>query len=254
MEVRLTYVAARTARADLKGGVLNVRMPRHWPHEEKEAAIDRFRKWAAKREESLTSLPPPVQRAPVSEADLSDLVRRINAETLQVELAGVRIGRARFSRLAQANWQTRILTFSKYAVQSLPDRALRYLIIHELSHLRVPNHSPKFWALVSQFEPAWRHWRQVAQTHFVRAAEAPSRPAAPAPANGFPGAAQRPGTRPDCPDTRPVPLLGSPSDSRPLPGTAGDIAAKALFDDLTGPHGTQLALFNGVVPEYPITI
>ncbi len=42
MEIQLIYVTGRTARADLKGGVLQVRMPRHWPRSEKEAAVARF--------------------------------------------------------------------------------------------------------------------------------------------------------------------------------------------------------------------
>lgn len=250
MEIRLTYVSARTARADLKGGVLNVRMPRHWPREEKEKAIGRFKRWAARREASLSSLPPPTWRPPMSEADLSDMVRKINAETLQVDLAGVRIGRARFSRLAQANCQTRILTFSRYAVQALPDRALRYLIIHELAHLRIPDHSPRFWALVERFEPEWKHWRRVAQAHFVRAVEAPAQPGPPA--RPGPVAAQRLDVRPEPGDQEDARTPHGDAKSRSLPKAAGDIAAKALFDDLTGPHGIQLALFGDLAAEYPI--
>ncbi len=253
MEIQLIYVTGRTARADLKGGVLQVRMPRHWPRSEKEAAVARFERWAARRHATLATLPPPVLRPPMSEGDLWDLVREINAETVQVDVAGVRIGRARFTRLAQANWQTRVLTFSRVAVHALPDPALRYLIVHELAHLRIPNHSAQFWDLVGRFVPDWKYWRHVAQAHFIRAAEAPPQnpaPARPAPPPFGRAAFQRADFRPadDLEDDDPA---RSAYSEEPGPGP-GDIAAKALFDDLTGPHGMQLALFSDLAPDYPV--
>lgn len=33
---------------------------------------------------------------------------------------------------------------------------VRYLIIHELSHMRVLDHSTRFWNVVGQYEPRWR--------------------------------------------------------------------------------------------------
>lgn len=42
-----------------------------------------------------------------------------------------------------------------------PPAVLEYVVIHELSHLRHPNHSPAFWGVVAHYAPDYktlRHW------------------------------------------------------------------------------------------------
>ncbi|HET7650782.1 MAG TPA: SprT family zinc-dependent metalloprotease [Gammaproteobacteria bacterium] len=43
-----------------------------------------------------------------------------------------------------------------YKLLFLDPAVVRYLIIHELSHLRVLDHSARFWSVVEQYEPRWR--------------------------------------------------------------------------------------------------
>lgn len=173
METRITYTAARTARARMRGRALIMTIPRHWPRAEQDAAIARFTRWGRQQAAQWAALPALPPCPPMSPLQLARLVAEVNDQTVQVGYAGVRIGQARYTRLAQVNLRTRVLTFSRYAVNGMPERALRYLILHELAHLIVPNHSEAFWKLVARHMPDYRTQRKIAQDHFQRAGHAP---------------------------------------------------------------------------------
>lgn len=66
----------------------------------------------------------------------------------------------RFRRASLRNQRTRWGSCSSRGTISLnqnlmflPRAVVRYLLIHELCHTRVPNHSPAFWSLVASLEP-----------------------------------------------------------------------------------------------------
>ncbi len=83
-------------------------------------------------------------------------VRRLNQATFNVTIGGVRIGSAKYSRLAQINIKSRIITFSRFAVENVPERGRRYLVLHELAHVKEVNHNKRFWTHVERFEPNYR--------------------------------------------------------------------------------------------------
>ncbi len=89
-------------------------------------------------------------------AFMTGYVKRINEATFNVAIGGVRIGLAKYSRLAQINLNTRIITFSRFAVENVPERGRRYLVLHELAHVKEASHNKRFWQLVEKFEPDYR--------------------------------------------------------------------------------------------------
>ena len=46
-----------------------------------------------------------------------------------------------------------------------PYEVLDYIVVHELCHLREPNHSPRFWRLVATRRPGWREQRDWLHDH-----------------------------------------------------------------------------------------
>lgn len=87
---------------------------------------------------------------------MAGYVRRLNEATLNVTIGGVRIGSAKYTRLAQINLKSRIITFSRHAIENVPERGRRYLVLHELSHVLEASHNKKFWAYVERFEPNYQ--------------------------------------------------------------------------------------------------
>ncbi len=46
-----------------------------------------------------------------------------------------------------------------------PAEVLDYVVVHELCHLREPNHSRRFWELVEERRPEWRKQRDWLREH-----------------------------------------------------------------------------------------
>ncbi|MDR3616034.1 MAG: M48 family metallopeptidase [Candidatus Obscuribacterales bacterium] len=83
-------------------------------------------------------------------------VRRLNEATFNVTIGGVKIGSAKYSRLAQINLHSRIITFSRFAVENVPERGRRYLVLHELAHVHEASHDKRFWGFVEKYEPDYK--------------------------------------------------------------------------------------------------
>lgn len=76
------------------------------------------------------------------------------AHGLQVAAISVRNQRSRWGSCSRSgrialNWR----------LLQMPDAVREYVLLHELMHLREPNHSPRFWALVEAVCPTHREAR-----------------------------------------------------------------------------------------------
>jgi hypothetical protein len=69
------------------------------------------------------------------------------------ELAGVQV---RTQRTRWGSCSTRRVLSLNAAILFQPPEVLRYLLAHEVAHLRHMNHSRAFWATVATLEPNWR--------------------------------------------------------------------------------------------------
>jgi predicted metal-dependent hydrolase len=99
---------------------------------------------------------------------MAGYVQHINAATLNVHIGGIRIGAAKFTRLAQINLNSRVITFSRFAIEDVPERGRRYLVIHELAHVLEAGHTKRFWSIVGTYEPNYKEVREELRQAFSR--------------------------------------------------------------------------------------
>lgn len=99
-----------------------------------------------------------------AEAAIERWYRRTALRAIEAAIAeeGARLGLApgRVSvRDPRSRWgscsSSGTVSFSWRLVMA-PEPVLRYVVIHELVHLREPNHSPRFWHALSAALPGWR--------------------------------------------------------------------------------------------------
>ncbi|MGE0199810.1 MAG: YgjP-like metallopeptidase domain-containing protein [Candidatus Melainabacteria bacterium] len=179
MHVEVTEtVGKKRATAVARGGIIHVEVPRHWPRPTKQEAIEelaeRVRRQEAKNHQLLSGLDDPtLTRITLRTVpELKRYLNQLNNETFRYpagSLKNVRIGQARYTRLAQMNVKTRVMTVSRFCLNDVPEAALRYLLLHELAHLQEISHNRYFWSLVRQFVPDYKHQSKVIQAFHQRA-------------------------------------------------------------------------------------
>ena len=67
--------------------------------------------------------------------------------------------RATKSRWGSCNPRSKKINLSLYLLL-LPDWCIEHVVVHELAHLLVPNHSERFYAVMDRHFPRWRDARR----------------------------------------------------------------------------------------------
>jgi predicted metal-dependent hydrolase len=135
-------------------------------HEEDELVV----RMAASDRRSIGAVLEAWLRASARDAIQREIGR--HAPALRVEPAAVSL-RDQRTRWGSASRQCR-LAFSWRLVLAPPE-ALETVVIHELAHLRVFGHGPRFWAIVASRRPdhaVWRRWLREHSTELHGALDA----------------------------------------------------------------------------------
>jgi predicted metal-dependent hydrolase len=84
------------------------------------------------------------------------------AHKMGVAFQRVRIGS---QRTLWGSCSTRGVLAFNWRLVLAPYEVLDYVVVHELCHLRVLNHSRRFWSLVERHRPEWRRQRDWLRAH-----------------------------------------------------------------------------------------
>ena len=134
----------RTISARLEGDTMLVYLPTGLSSVEEQQWVERMR---AKIEKSQT------RRTLNSDEALRERAEMLNREYFEGELtlAEIRYVTNQNQRFGSCTPSTRTIRLS-HRLAEMPVWVLDYVIVHELSHLLQPNHSPRFWRLVNRYK------------------------------------------------------------------------------------------------------
>jgi len=105
----------------------------------------------------------------VSEVEARRAARELVAMLIDEEAPEIGVEPARVQiRDQRSRWgscSTRGTLSFNWRLVLAPFDVLDYVVVHELCHLREPNHSRRFWKLVEQRRPDWREQRDWLHEH-----------------------------------------------------------------------------------------
>jgi predicted metal-dependent hydrolase len=131
----------RTVSARLVDGVLELRVPAAMSVAEREHWAERMR----------VRLQRQVRRARPTDGALERRAEALNRQHFDGRLSWHSIAYApQTSRWGSCTFTSGVIRISTRAA-ALPGWVLDYLLVHELAHLEVPHHGPRFWALVNRY-------------------------------------------------------------------------------------------------------
>ncbi|MEV4136845.1 M48 family metallopeptidase [Dactylosporangium sp. NPDC049742] len=150
IEVRRSKRRRRTVSAYRDGERVVVLIPAQFSRAEEREWVDRMLERLAVRE----------QRARRTDSELTARAQRLAARYLPDHPNAARPTSVRWVQNQNGRWGSctpadgtiRI----SHRVQEMPDWVIDYVLLHELSHLVIANHSAAFWALVGRYPKSER--------------------------------------------------------------------------------------------------
>jgi hypothetical protein len=168
VEVRRSPRARRWRLEVPWGEPARLTVPRWMSRAEVERVLEEKRGWieAQRRAQvprlGLDRLAGSESEARFAARELTSALAEEEAERLGVTFRRIRIGG---QRTLWGSCSPRGTLSFNWRLVLAPLEVLDYVVVHELCHLRVPDHSRRFWALVEGRRPGWREQRAWLREH-----------------------------------------------------------------------------------------
>jgi len=142
-------------------------VPARLPERELRRIVEEHRDWLAReraRQVPRLRLDPRVSEAEARRAARELVAMIAEEEAPALGVAYVRI-QVRDQRTRWGSCSSRGTLSFNWRLVLAPLEVLDYVVVHELCHLREPNHSRAFWSLVESRRPRWREQRAWLREH-----------------------------------------------------------------------------------------
>jgi predicted metal-dependent hydrolase len=168
VEIRRSRRARRWTLRVPWGEPARLTVPVRFGDDEIDEVLESHREWIAReRARQVPRLRLDTRR--VDEEDARRAVRELVSMVADAEAAALRV---RYSEVDVRDYRSQWGSCSprgrlafNWRLVLAPFEVLDYVVVHELCHLRVPNHSQRFWRLVETRRPGWRKQRDWLRAH-----------------------------------------------------------------------------------------
>ena len=143
-------------------------VPQRFPEREIRRVVEEHLGWIAReRAKQVPRLglglePVCEQEARRAARELAGMIADEEAAALGVSFRRIEV---RDQRTRWGSCSTRGTLSFNWRLVLAPLAVLDYVVVHELCHLREPNHSARFWSLVESRRPEWRAHRDWLREH-----------------------------------------------------------------------------------------
>ena len=165
LPVRITFKDKKNSSGWIRGGEIVLSISKRLTAREREehiATLTRRLQAMALRQQQRVPVALP-QGDVFTDSRLAALAVRLNREFYGFQFSRVRFWQQR-SRWGTCLLQKREIHIS-HRLKGAPLMLLEYVVIHELCHLREPNHGPRFWRLVARACPDYAVRRRLLATY-----------------------------------------------------------------------------------------
>ena len=162
MNYKLIRTWRKTLALQIKNGELIVRSPKLMPKFMIDNFVNKNKNWIEKKMKSGYPQGVPLQKSDREILELKKKAKKIIPERVEyfANKFNKKYNKIRITS-AKTRWGSctsqKNLNFSYRLIQAEP-KAVDYVIIHELAHLKYMNHSQKFWAHVEEMMPDYKYW------------------------------------------------------------------------------------------------
>lgn len=153
-QYEITYSKIKNVYIQIKDGRVLIKAPKRISKKELEKIIEQKSEWI---EKSLEKEKKKQEKKPLYTQEQFKQIIETNAQEL-IKITGLIPNKIRIKDIKYA-WGScssnkNITINHKLIVYS--EMAIRYVILHELCHLKYMNHSKKFWNLVQKYMPEYK--------------------------------------------------------------------------------------------------
>ena len=154
----------KNAVARIKENLITIKIPRRWPYKARLEAAESLEKRIIRKLEKplskIKAVPENLtehekkQFARNSFLTVSARINEFNSSYFNSQLGKIRI------RSNLTNWgscSTKNNISINFALLFLPQELLDYVVVHELAHTKVRNHSQRFWQTVEKILPDYKN-------------------------------------------------------------------------------------------------